>query len=222
VVTTLGSDTIARRRLAWSALSELFCDSEIRGHLPRAALDLVESGYDDGELEAIFLDELTPVLHWNLKQVLGACDIDPIWLERQVMKKRAPEDAPRKLGAFGKWLQRFRAGGSFGDFRVLLALVDRARAIPPEERDAWARGLATLARLYFERPSLDAFLDRHTDRLLAAGLRTEQIMQLPARDLYPLFQRLRVRGVDPAEHVARARVEECCARASGEFPAQPR
>lgn len=218
----LSAEALSRRRLAWSALSELFCDSEVRAHLPQAALDLVESGYSDEELESIFLDELTPLLHWNLKQVLGACDFDTTWLSDQIVRRRQPSEAPRKVGRFMSWVQRFRAGSSYGDFRVLVALTERARAIPSGQREAWARGLGILARLYFERPSRDAFLDHSTDRLLGAGLSGDQIIQLPARDLYPLFARLRVLGVDPSENTARARVEECVARASGQFPAQVR
>ncbi|MEO6952106.1 MAG: hypothetical protein ABI321_09850 [Polyangia bacterium] len=217
----LDADTRARRRKAWVALSHIYCHSEIRDGLPEAALQLLDSGYDDAQLESIFLDEVTPILHWNLKQIHGACDVDLDWLERRIVQDRKPDVAPRTLGTWSRWLQRFRARPALRELHVLIQLVSRARAVPGDEREAWARGLGVLVSLYFERPSLDAFLEKHTDRLLGAGLRPTQLLALPAADLYPLFEMLRVRVIDPREDISRARVQEVVARASGEVPVLP-
>ena len=217
----LDAETRARRRKAWAALAHVYCHSEIRDGLPDAALELLDSCYDGAQLEIIFLDEVTPILHWNLKQVHGACDVDLDWLERRIVQDRKPDAVPRALRRWARWLQRFRARPALRELDVLIALVDRARAVPAEGRVAWARGLGVLVSLYFGRPSLDAFLEKHTERLLGAGLRPQQLVALPAADLYPLFELLRVRGIDPREDISRARVQEAVARASGEFPALP-
>ncbi len=207
---------LSRRRTAWAALSELFLDSEIRDDLPSAALKLVGSGYADVEIEAIFLDEVSPVLHWNLKQVAGMWGgFDEDWLADEIVRRRRPSAAPRALGRVARWLSRARAWPAFHEFEVLLALVGRARALPQEERETWALALGGLAGLYFERPSLPEFLELHVQRIARSGLPPAQLEALATRDLFPLFGLLRVRGFDPPEPVCRAQVIAAIASAGG-------
>ncbi len=208
----LDAAQLARRRDAWVALADLFLDSEIRDGLPMAATSLAESGYSDVEIEAIFLHEVTPILHWNLKQVAGMWgSFDASWLASEIQRRRHPGRAPRALRRMERWVLRARAWPALSEFEVLLALVGRARALAREERATWALALGGLAGLYFERPSLDKFLAQHTERLQRAGLPATHLESLAARDLFPLFSVLRVRGFDPPEKVSRAQVEAAIA-----------
>ena len=196
---------LERRRGAWDALSFLFLDAEVRDWLPGAAVTLVELGYSREEIEGIFLDEVTPVLHGNLKQVAGlwsGFDLD--WLASEI-KKRKPAPAPRSFGRLRRLLYRMRAWPATDEFDALLMLFDDARSRPMEERRPRARALSVMVACFFERSS-DSARDRHVAELVESAYSEAELREL-ANDLYRIFGPLRVRALDGGEAVGRAQVE---------------
>ncbi len=196
---------LERRRGAWDALSFLFLDAEVRDWLPGAAVTLVELGYSREEIEGIFLDEVTPVLHGNLKQVAGlwsGFDLD--WLASEI-KKRKPGPAPRSFGRLRRMLYRMRAWPATDEFDALLMLFDDARSRATEERRPRARALSVLVACFFER-STDSARDRHVSELADSAYSEAELREL-ATDLYRVFGPLRVRALDGGEAVGRKQVE---------------
>ena len=201
----LSEAELLRRRAAWDALSFLFLDTEVRDALPSAAVTLIEVGYHRNEIEAIFLDEITPVLHSNLKQVAGVWSgFDLDWLASEIGKRKLP-DRPPTLSRWRRMVLRMRAWPATDELDALLTLVERAALVEPHERNAWARALGALVATYFERPSMSSFQNAHDERFIAAGVAPERVDRI-VEDLYLVFPRLRVRGLDPAESIGRARV----------------
>jgi hypothetical protein len=202
---TLEGRELERRRGAWDALSFLFLDAEVRDWLPGAAVTLVELGYSRDEIEGIFLDEVTPVLHGNLKQVAGlwsGFDLD--WLASEI-KKRKPAPAPRSFGRFRRLLYRMRAWPATDEFDALLNLFDDARSRPTEARRPWARALSVLVASYFERPG-DSARERHLSELIESHYSDAELRAL-AGDAYRIFGPLRVRALDRGESVGRTQVD---------------
>ena len=161
---------LTRRKLVWDALSDLFLDSEIRDELPRNALRLAESGYADIEIEAIFLDEVSPILHWNLKSTSGICGgFEENWVSEQILRRRRPEPMPRAISRIARWVSRVRAWPVLHEFEVLLALVGRARSLAEAERSAWADALGGLAALYFEKPTAHSLVEARVAQVTNAA-----------------------------------------------------
>ena len=132
----LSGSELLRRRAAWDALSFLFLDTEVRDALPSAAVTLIEIGYHKDEIEAIFLDEVTPVLHWNLKQVAGVWSgFDLDWLAGEIGKRKLP-DRPSTLTRWRRMVLRMRAWPATDELDALLALVDCAAVLEPIERSS--------------------------------------------------------------------------------------
>lgn len=81
--------SLSRRRPVWSALSELFLDTEVRPSIAYAALACLESGYDGDELEHIWVHEVSPVLRANMFSSAGVwTGFDEEWLERAILARR--------------------------------------------------------------------------------------------------------------------------------------
>jgi hypothetical protein len=78
---------IERRRPVWSALSDLFLDTELDESALRCiAQRLVDSGYMDDELAAILYGEVFPVCIWNMLCVAGEWEvIDTNWLQERIL-----------------------------------------------------------------------------------------------------------------------------------------
>ncbi|PNY81477.1 DUF7079 family protein [Deinococcus koreensis] len=80
---------LARRRVAWEALSELFLDTE--PDLEAIARRLGRSGFDVAELDHILRGEVAPVLGGNLLAVAGvwdAFDLEPIEARYRAGRRR--------------------------------------------------------------------------------------------------------------------------------------
>lgn len=125
----MSPEEIERRRPVWTALSELWLDSELdEADRERLAVELARSPFDERELRAIYEREVAPALAANLDSVAGEWSgFDPQWLEA-----RCIEAAERRPGPIGRWVERFRtqdrrefAGRMLDD---LLARVARLRS----------------------------------------------------------------------------------------------
>ena len=81
-------DDLSRRRPVWDALSNLFLDTELTEKDYRwIAGVLVDSAYDDAQLDYVLFNEVYPVLFWNTISVAGewtGFDLD--WLQDRILR----------------------------------------------------------------------------------------------------------------------------------------
>jgi hypothetical protein len=86
-IKALSDQEVASRRAVWSALSELFLDTDLDGAgLDRIGDELSRSPYTLDALDAILLWEVYPVCRRNLRSVAGEwAGFDPDWLESRIL-----------------------------------------------------------------------------------------------------------------------------------------
>ena len=78
---------LTQRRPVWSALSELFLDTDIAPTRHHIVQVLAASPYSIDELEQILIREVYPVCRGNLSGVAGAWSgFDEEWLENEILK----------------------------------------------------------------------------------------------------------------------------------------
>lgn len=90
----LTSAEISDRLPVWEAISELWLDTELgEGDLRFIAERLARSKYGLSELEDIYLLEVAPVVHGNLRQPAGTwTGFDREWLRQAVLSHLAKRD----------------------------------------------------------------------------------------------------------------------------------
>lgn len=106
---------LARRRLVWRALSELYLDTELDdGDFVRIASQLQESGYPADQLEEILYREIHPVLHLNLISVAGEwAAFDMEWAEEVILERERRRDAKKARRKMGQSRGRLALGFAF-------------------------------------------------------------------------------------------------------------
>lgn len=67
----LSADELDRRKPLWSAMSDLFLDTETRWYPPFVGHACVKSGFDDATLERVFWAEVFPLALFNLHDIAG-------------------------------------------------------------------------------------------------------------------------------------------------------
>ncbi len=89
----ISSTEIEKRKPVWSALSELWLDTELdEPSLRHIARVMYDSGYSLGELRYIHLDEVAHVVCFNLKTPAGEwVNFDDDWLIEQIMASSKPK-----------------------------------------------------------------------------------------------------------------------------------
>jgi hypothetical protein len=134
---------LAARPPVWLALADLFLDSDARPDLPRLALTLASSGYDELELSGIWQGELTPPLHTNLKVVAGVWGAwDEAWLFAE-LEARGPAPPGSDLK------HRARVGGTEAHFQTVLSLRRELLALPEADWEAQTALRTWVAQVYF-------------------------------------------------------------------------
>lgn len=90
---------LVQRQPVWSALSDLFLDTDVSLSLAGRVATLARSPYSVEQIEAILIDEVYPVCRANLLQVAGEwAAFDDAWLqERIVALRRSPWRALRRF-----------------------------------------------------------------------------------------------------------------------------
>jgi hypothetical protein len=91
---------LAARRPVWSALSDLYLDTEYRSSVRMAARELAVSPYALDELREILLWEVHPVLAGNICATAGVWNrFDQVWLGECIVRgqRRARWLRPRAL-----------------------------------------------------------------------------------------------------------------------------
>ena len=83
-------DDLSRRRPVWDALSNLFLDTELTEKDFRwIANVLVESDYDDAQLDHVLFNEVFPVCVANLRTPAGEwAGFDLDWLQDQILRNQ--------------------------------------------------------------------------------------------------------------------------------------
>lgn len=193
----LTSEELERRRPVWSALSDLFLDTEVRPAHPWRARVCARSGLDVTALRRIFDEELHPLLYSNLLSVAGEwAGFDDAWLESAIVSRRA---RPRLAEVFD--LPSRALAGTAGkdagrkDFEAVLALLPAARALeagPPEAAERWSVTLECLVWFYLDaRPAAWTH-----ERAVRLGATAEEARDLAELHLEGVFEPLRVDGHD--------------------------
>lgn len=134
-------DELARRKPVWTAMSDLFLDTEVRWNVPTVALACAQSAYDVPTLDRIFWREVFPEAIGNLLQVAGE------WLALQLspeaLARRAEADEePRMLRLASGWMVE-------REWRAVLAVVPW---LAGEGKLARMKALQLLGWRYFEAP----------------------------------------------------------------------
>ncbi len=149
-------EELARRRPVWSALSDLFLDTELQpdDHV-RIARMLRDSGYADATLLAILDEEVAPICGPNLLSVAGEWALfDGEWLEHEILRLCGASTLARKVNRWGGGLMRRAVAGDLAAVRAALvrlrqdpaALAHTLTNAGPEERLAACREIAFLGR----------------------------------------------------------------------------
>lgn len=116
---TASNSSIDERTPVWTALSELFLDTELQeDDHSRIARVLAASPYSEEKLDEILRFEVTPVLRGNLLSVAGEwAGFDEAWLREKI----APRIDNRPFFRFGVfWMMRRR-------WKHILGLVAKFR-----------------------------------------------------------------------------------------------
>lgn len=141
---------LGQRRPIWDALGDLYLDTDTRPGLPHMACVLAESGLDEAELEAVWLEEVTPALAFNLTLVAGGwAGFDQGWLEERIVRRRGYRHLVRRWPPLTRLITRVWPNEMQPYFRAVLALRGELLALPEAERPARAAAWAWLAHAYF-------------------------------------------------------------------------
>lgn len=132
---------LERRRPLWSAMSDLFLDTEVRWSVPSVAKACADSGYDAAALERIFWGEVFPEAIGNLLQVAGEWGL--LELDEAALVRRA--EAGSRLSP----LRHASAWMVESEWKAALALAPWLEGADAQLR---VRALDLLGRRYFEEP----------------------------------------------------------------------
>jgi hypothetical protein len=125
----LDEQWIQRRRPLWTALSQLWLDTELSAaDLERIARTMADSGLTIEELRQVYLVEVAPVVSPNLHSVAGEwAGFDEAWLCDQIIRNL--RDRPRRT-RFRAWFPLTRRAMVYAteeDWKTLVELVRRIR-----------------------------------------------------------------------------------------------
>lgn len=170
----------------WTAISDLFLDTEVRVNAPFVAVSCVQSGYDEALLEHVLVHEVARVLGQNLIQVAGEWAMFP----RDYLAK-ALREVSRPVSRLRRMLAKAYVV-PWDDWRLAMAFVPQLRELPVEQRLRRARGLAWCVDAYITEPKR-LFIRSLTDA------------EEPVETLVPAFYA----AIAPLGHAAVLRGGEC-------------
>ena len=164
-----------RRWMVWSAMAEVFLDTETRPSVSLLALACLESGYTQTELDEIWRHEVSPVLAPNLLTMAGAWAWgDLAWMEELIVR--------RHRGI----LDRLWARVCRSHWREACRLMDWLRGWPEDERSRVAHALF--------RMTWAAYSDLSAEALNLSGLSEASITKIWTEAAVPLMTNLYVKG----------------------------
>ncbi|MFW5967051.1 MAG: DUF7079 family protein [Persicimonas sp.] len=188
---------LQRRRPVWSALSDLFLDTEVRWFIPRIAKVLVESDYSEVELRRIWHCEVVPECAWNFLSIAGEWGAMP--LDEGRLRRRAtwfPGLMTLLWQIPGRLMRE--------EFHQTLELRRRLRDYDPAWRDSYASVWKAFADIYVEEDLEDVFgLDNRIEHLVSSRLSREEMLETFDEDFRPVFRELLI-GDEAAGEARRA------------------
>jgi hypothetical protein len=120
---------IATRRPVWTALAELFLDTETEPLEPHITTVLAGSPYAVAEIERTLVHEVCPVCGRNLASPAGVwAGFDPVWLESEIRTARRRGRLP-----WVRWWRELMGRllvARWSQWRRIRAAVESARAGP--------------------------------------------------------------------------------------------
>jgi hypothetical protein len=155
--------TLVARVPVWTALSDMFLDTETRWYIPRVAFVLARSPYDGEELTQIWRREAIPQWGGNLLAVAGEWGM--LDVDEKALVRHAESTAPLAGAA-----TRFLLGGPLeAEWQAILALFHSLRAIPQEaDRERYTNVWTAFAHGYIELDlSAVMFIESHVKTLIA-------------------------------------------------------
>ena len=120
------------RRRARVAISELFLDTEIDDQTLARLRDVLRaSRLSLPDLDAIYYDEVAPILYRNLSTPAGVWSgFDADWLEQEIQRRRGSGSFRRSLPALGRLRRYLVTRSTIADWRRLRDLIGAAGEAP--------------------------------------------------------------------------------------------
>lgn len=195
----------AVRREVWTALSDVFLDTETRWYFPRIALVLLESGYSVEVLDRIWFFEVVPEFSANLLMVAGesaVLAVDEASLRRLALRRPS---LWQRLWARGGWSLKHQ-------WSAILTLREALAGHEPPVRAATASAWSAFAHAYLE-PSLDQvlLLDRTMAELRETRLGSNNALSTFRQSFRPVYRLLLEPDERPTEVVRAENVEQLIA-----------
>ncbi len=130
------------REEVWIAQSDLFLDTDVRLNYAYVARVAADSPFSDAELEAIFRDEVAPIVESNLLEIAGEWAMFPAeWLIDSITARLASQPrVPYRMDT-----------SAMDDWRAVAHLVRCLRRLPAEARMARSRLWEALRPLFLDR-----------------------------------------------------------------------
>ena len=153
---------LAQCRPVWDALGDLYLDTDTRPGLPHIAHVLAGSGLRKAELEAIWLEEVTPALAFNLALVAGEwAYFDLEWLERRIVRRRGYRHLVRRWPPLARLITRVWPNEVQPYFQTVMTLHSELLSLPEEERPARTAAWVWLAHAdcWPDSPTVSAVTD---------------------------------------------------------------
>lgn len=148
---TLTAAQLAQRRPLWSAMSDLFLDTETRWSVPWVGAACCESGLDDATLEGIFWAEVFPLAIPNLHDIAGEWGVLELPESMLVARAEAPH-RDRVAELTSAWMVKHTWDAS-------LVICRRLRTEPATRHLALRRAWDAFGRRFLEHLGRTPFSD---------------------------------------------------------------
>jgi hypothetical protein len=133
-------EAVHERTPVWIALSDLYLDTDSRLSYAYIARTLAASKYKIEELHAILLEEVAPVVEFNLLQVAGEwAGFDEKWLLREILDRQGRRRSSRLCVDITS------------DWRCIKGLTQILRGLPPGEALLRSRAWHALILLFLDK-----------------------------------------------------------------------
>lgn len=189
---------LERRKPVWNAMSDVFLDTETRWEMPNVAFVLVQSGYSEEQLDAIWQTEIVPECAWNLHQLVGEWAL--FVLDEEALAARAAGQKPLVEHIVPVSAPDFLEG----QWRAIKDLRKELLALPPDQRADRTVMWTAFVHAYLEE-SLEKmlFLENHVEKLRATGA-SEEALVAAFQEVRPIFRSLLI-GDELLDEERRAR-----------------
>jgi hypothetical protein len=175
--------TLAARVPLWTALSDMFLDTETRWYIPRVALVLARSPYEDEQLTQIWRREAIPQWGGNLLAVAGEWGM--LDVDEKALVRHAESTAP-----FAGVVTRFLLGGPLeAEWQAIVALVRSLRAMQDADRERFTNVWTAFAHGYIELDlSAVMFIESHVKALRESGLTRDELLATFEEPFRPAYR----------------------------------